>query len=134
MKHTRSQVFEQKKRHSLDSGALGLGAVSREDSVASVGGTSESGGTAASLASTQEAMNSAHEVKKLRERMKIVEEALRAMRDEAREHVLAIKSSDIVLTSLLGSGRSISISRYLYICMYVYIYIACIHVYIYIYI
>ena len=44
------------------------------------------------------------ETKKLRERMKIVEEALRAMRDEAREHVLAIKSSDIVLNRLLGSG------------------------------
>ena len=44
------------------------------------------------------------ESKKLRERMKIVEEALRAMRDEAREHVLAIKSSDIVLNRLLGSG------------------------------
>lgn len=41
---------------------------------------------------------------KLKERIKIVEEALRAMRDEAREHVLAIKSSDILLNSLLGSG------------------------------
>ncbi len=35
----------------------------------------------------------------------IVEEALRAMRDEAREHVLSIKSSDLVLNRLLGSGR-----------------------------
>ena len=32
------------------------------------------------------------ETRRLRERVKIVEEALRAMRDEAREHVLAIKS------------------------------------------
>lgn len=50
------------------------------------------------------AQESEMESKKLRERMKIVEEALRAMRDEAREHVLAIKSSDIVLNRLLGSG------------------------------
>jgi len=57
--------------------------------------------TAVSTASTQD---SELEMKKLRERMKIVEEALRAMRDEAREHVLAIKSSDIVLNRLLGSG------------------------------
>ena len=27
------------------------------------------------------------------------------MRDEAREHVLSIKSSDLVLNRLLGSGR-----------------------------
>jgi hypothetical protein len=41
---------------------------------------------------------------KPKNRIKIVEEALRAMRDEAREHVLAIKSSDILLNNILGSG------------------------------
>ena len=41
---------------------------------------------------------------KMRERVKMVEEALRAMRDEAREHVLSIKSSDLEFQSLLGTG------------------------------
>jgi hypothetical protein len=46
-------------------------------------------------------------------RVKIVEEALRAMRDEAREHVLAIKSSDILLNNILGSGSfaEVALSR-----------------------
>ena len=46
----------------------------------------------------------ARDMMKMKERVKMVEEALRAMRDEAREHVLAINSSDIQLESLLGTG------------------------------
>ncbi len=92
----------ERKRHSLDPASMSLGAVAREDSSVSVGSLSTSGLSAAmSSASTQD---SEIEIKKLKERMKIVEEALRAMRDEAREHVLAIKSQDIVLNRLLGSG------------------------------
>mmetsp|Transcript_49517 Transcript_49517/g.116728 ORF Transcript_49517/g.116728 Transcript_49517/m.116728 type:complete len:764 (+) Transcript_49517:206-2497(+) len=44
------------------------------------------------------------EVLKLRERIKIVEEVLKAMRDEAREHVLSMQPSDLTLDALLGSG------------------------------
>ena len=92
----------ERKRHSLDPASMSLGAVAREDSSMSVGSLSTSGMSGAmSTASTQD---SEIEIKKLKERMKIVEEALRAMRDEAREHVLAIKSQDIVLNRLLGSG------------------------------
>jgi len=46
----------------------------------------------------------ARDLVKMKERVKMVEEALRAMRDEAREHVLAIKSPDIKLQTVLGSG------------------------------
>jgi len=56
-------------------------------------------------------------MKKLRERMKIVEEALRAMRDEAREHVLAIQSSDIVLNRLLGSGSFAEVHSGMCLCV-----------------
>ena len=44
------------------------------------------------------------ELQEMKERVKMVEEVLRAMRDEAREHVLAINSSDIHLQSILGTG------------------------------
>jgi hypothetical protein len=92
----------ERKRLSLDPSSLSLGAVSREDSNMSVGWMSASGTSAATP--SDGILESEMEIKKLKERMKIVEEALRAMRDEAREHVLAIKSQDIVLNRLLGSG------------------------------
>jgi len=53
----------------------------------------------------------ARDMLKMKERVKMVEEALRAMRDEAREHVLAIKSSDIQLESLLGTGSFAEVHR-----------------------
>jgi hypothetical protein len=46
----------------------------------------------------------ARDLMKMKERVKMVEEALRAMRDEAREHVIAIQSADIHYESLLGTG------------------------------
>jgi hypothetical protein len=92
----------ERKRLSLDPSSLSLGAVSREDSNMSVGWMSASGMSGATT--SDGTLESEMEIKKLKERMKIVEEALRAMRDEAREHVLAIKSQDIVLNRLLGSG------------------------------
>ena len=92
----------ERKRLSLDPSSLSLGAVSREDSNVSVGWMSASGMSGATT--SDGTLESELEIKKLKERMKIVEEALRAMRDEAREHVLAIKSQDIVLNRLLGSG------------------------------
>jgi len=110
-------LFSDKRRGSVDTAAMGLGGgVAREDSSMSVGSLSNSGAsTAVSTASTQD---SELEMKKLRERMKIVEEALRAMRDEAREHVLAIKSSDIVLNRLLGSGSFAEVHSGICLCVY----------------
>ena len=92
-------LVSERKRQSMEiSAGLGLGDVSREESTASVGSLAALG------SGSSGSQDSEMELKKLRERMKIVEEALRAMRDEAREHVLSIKSSDIVLNLLLGSG------------------------------
>jgi serine/threonine protein kinase len=53
----------------------------------------------------------ARDMLRMKERVKMVEEALRAMRDEAREHVLSIKSSDIRLESLLGTGSFAEVHR-----------------------
>ena len=60
--------------------------------------------------------NSMHEALKrdfvkMRDRVKMVEEALRAMRDEAREHVLSIQAPDIESGALLGSGSFAEVRR-----------------------
>mmetsp|Transcript_42790 Transcript_42790/g.67057 ORF Transcript_42790/g.67057 Transcript_42790/m.67057 type:complete len:572 (-) Transcript_42790:916-2631(-) len=54
------------------------------------------------------------ENRRLRERVKIVEEAIRAMRDEAKEHVLSIQASDIKFHSQLGSGSFAEVHRALW--------------------